>query len=1059
MSRARVRATLALWIPLAMAWPSASAATAVAESSRSAEGRADRRPALARGESERLGGQPVVAPEGFDSIVIFATNSVDIKRASSVIGDVVVNDASEGPTLVPGFELELARDSSVDGDVTADSIELDRGASVTGDANTNDLTDKGGTIGGSVVSPLALPVFDELPVFQEAFPTAIDVHVAAGTTEVLPPGRYGALTIAQTGVLVLSGLYDFESVSAVSTAGGQCPFPCRSIHFAGAADVRVAGRFEIGKDAYVGPVDAQGAPAACPVAPGAGSAQAILYVGGTNGVAEDPSSDPSAFAVGQSSCLAGNVYAPNGRIQIDKDSVVTGALVGLDVRIDGGPVALDSAFGNAPPVAFPQTVFTQGASSIEITLAGADPEELDLSFSIAVAPAAGTLGPITPIVPDPEPEIDRSTGLPTGNTIQPPITSAVVTYSPADPGAIEPDAFTFSVTDPPGASGSAIVTINPPGDPTEPPVLGVIVAEDATLELEPGSIRDFVLAAGGPPGVGLLYTVLTLPEGVLSHAGDAIEPEDLPATLSGPELTYDAGLFEGTTSFQFEVSEDSATPTLLADTGVVSITVAPRPPLAGEDQAVTTAANQPVEITLQGNAGGSGSSSSTIRLFAEATTALGAAIAGNVGDADGDGFGDGRDPLPGSAPVLVSAGVDRNLTTQTYSDQASFLAAASGEVTFDFETASGFPASGGAIGTFAGIDFDAQTYDGLSVSGSQSLTGSTGTFGTATIDFTGLEQRPNGFGFFALDLTPGEVVRVTVDYTSGASEVIDVDLGGQPSFTPIFFGKIDTSETIASLSILGTDTGANQRAWAIDDLTVDASGVHGVARVEIEWDILSLAGTELELASVVLTTNKGSIDSLDTFFFVGDGDQDGVLAVSDFEAPATQIPGVVMPVPAVAPGIEGTFSFDVTTAVREALADQQSFFSIQGRVDEGLAGGGSARGLQVYSSASGNLSLDREPQLLITVPDPAQPLIWKITALPTNGALTDINGSPVLLNQTFTSQPTLVYTPTFGFTGADTFQYEVVEGLLSDTAIVSIVVQFLDGCAEVGRPPGCEPGG
>lgn len=90
---------------------------------------------------------------------------------------------------------------------------------------------------------------------------------------------------------------------------------------------------------------------------------------------------------------------------------------------------------------------------------------------------------------------------------------------------------------------------------------------------------------------------------------------------------------------------------------------------------------------------------------------------------------------------------------------------------------------------------------------------------------------------------------------------------------------------------------------------------------------------------------------------------------------------------------------------------------------------------------------------------PLKPLIWRITSLPTNGTLTDQSGAPVTLNQTFSTQPTLVYTPNTGLTGTDGFQYEVLEGLLSDSAIVTIDVQLSrDGCAEVGRPPGCQPG-
>ena len=90
----------------------------------------------------------------------------------------------------------------------------------------------------------------------------------------------------------------------------------------------------------------------------------------------------------------------------------------------------------------------------------------------------------------------------------------------------------------------------------------------------------------------------------------------------------------------------------------------------------------------------------------------------------------------------------------TYSDQASFLAAIGPFTTYDFETSSGFPSSGGSIGLFDGINFDAQTYaSGESTSGAQSMTGSTGTFGTATLTFA---PGTTGIGLHALDLTTDE---------------------------------------------------------------------------------------------------------------------------------------------------------------------------------------------------------------------------------------------------------------------------------------------------------------
>ncbi len=55
-----------------------------------------------------LEAESAAVPPGFSEVVVFATNSVRLKnRAAIVSGDVVVNDASPGPTLQEGWELSL----------------------------------------------------------------------------------------------------------------------------------------------------------------------------------------------------------------------------------------------------------------------------------------------------------------------------------------------------------------------------------------------------------------------------------------------------------------------------------------------------------------------------------------------------------------------------------------------------------------------------------------------------------------------------------------------------------------------------------------------------------------------------------------------------------------------------------------------------------------------------------------------------------------------------------------------------------------------------------------
>lgn len=168
-----------------------------------------------------------------------------------------------------------------------------------------------------------------------------------------------------------------------------------------------------------------------------------------------------------------------------------------------------------------------------------------------------------------------------------------------------------------------------------------------------------------------------------------------------------------------------------------------------------------------------------------------------------------------------------NAVPMTYGDQPTFLAALGTSTTYDFETASGFPPDGGHIGLFDGIDFDAQTYAPgtppvpvpVTTSGTQVMTGASGTFGTATLTFP---AGTTGLGFFALDLTVDEVVRLNVDFATGPDQVYDVSLGGEPEFTPIYFGVIDSGDSIVAATLSGTDSLDDVRAWFIDDLSTDA---------------------------------------------------------------------------------------------------------------------------------------------------------------------------------------------------------------------------------------------
>ena len=122
-------------------------------------------------------------PADFSDVVIFATNSVRLKKDTKVFGDVVVNET--------GSELRVDKDGTVQGNLKADEISLDKGVVIEGDVFFNELKKNKGTINGVENSPLALPVFPSPPPFQTADPRpgAPDVSVGSGETRVLAQPR------------------------------------------------------------------------------------------------------------------------------------------------------------------------------------------------------------------------------------------------------------------------------------------------------------------------------------------------------------------------------------------------------------------------------------------------------------------------------------------------------------------------------------------------------------------------------------------------------------------------------------------------------------------------------------------------------------------------------------------------------------------------------------------------------------------------------------------------------------------------------------------------------
>src|SRR5437773_3943204 len=134
---------------------------------------------------------PPPLPPEVGNAVLLATHSIQVDRDVVVTrGDLVVNEAGAAPWL---GERELSLDQGVRTPagfaVKANGVDIDPGAVVGGDVRCN-VIQNGGTILGSLVTPLPLPVIATLPTLPDSasgtetstWPTARCASSAPATT-------------------------------------------------------------------------------------------------------------------------------------------------------------------------------------------------------------------------------------------------------------------------------------------------------------------------------------------------------------------------------------------------------------------------------------------------------------------------------------------------------------------------------------------------------------------------------------------------------------------------------------------------------------------------------------------------------------------------------------------------------------------------------------------------------------------------------------------------------------------------------------------------------------
>jgi hypothetical protein len=519
-------------------------------------------------------------PEGFADVVVFATNSIHISRGTELKGNVVVNEASSGPTLNPGYELALDRGVVISGNIKADSIDKDKGASVSGTVSCNDGA-------GVSCTGLSLPVFppaDILALFKEAQVRAgaEDVQVPKNGTVSLAEGDFADVKVEAGGEIIFNGgVYNIGSLMAGKLT---------RLVFMAPTELRIAGMFSQGRDSFMGP------------GPGstASPSTIILFVGGENLVPDDPNSVPAAATVNQNSVVEANIWANNGTVWINKTASFVGAVYGRDVKVDQASQVIPTEranFFNLPPTADPQDVFTAGDANLLITLTGSDPEGEPLTFSIQSLPSNGSL-------------FDGATPI---SSVPYDLPGSEVTFDPATDADLE-DNFVFRVTDPNGGFGEATVWVNPIDDTTKPGPTDTVIAQGASYEMVEDSVLDItlnaVVDAVNPSLAGdLSFQIILGPLNGTLKDSDGFDVMSVPADLPTNQVSYTPGSgFVGDDSFQFKACA-LIEGTEECDSAQVNIKVnaytPPDPPVA-ENYQVTTPVSTNFSINLVDGSGQGG---------------------------------------------------------------------------------------------------------------------------------------------------------------------------------------------------------------------------------------------------------------------------------------------------------------------------------------------------------------------------------------------------------------------------------------------------------------------
>ena len=260
---------------------------------------------------------------------------------------------------------------------------------------------------------------------------------------------------------------------------------------------------------------------------------------------------PTSGTVGamqDQACVAGTPNSDTARITYTPASVGTHTFTytANDGSADSNIATVSVTVTNRPPTASDASASTVVGAPVTITLAAADAETCDLTFSIVQTPGSGTLGAM------------QGQACVAGS---PNIDTAQITYTPASVGT---HAFTYKANDGIADSNMATVTVTVVNRPP--------AASDRSASTVVGTPVTITLGAMDAETCDLTFSVVQTP-----GSGTLGAMQDLACVAGSPNsdsarITYTPGS-TGTYAFTYKANDGSAD----SNTATVTITVAPAP--------------------------------------------------------------------------------------------------------------------------------------------------------------------------------------------------------------------------------------------------------------------------------------------------------------------------------------------------------------------------------------------------------------------------------------------------------------------------------------------------